>query len=213
MGLNSQKFQELFGCSRSSEVMASFEIGRVVPDISPLVDGHVMLVANRHIGSYSEIGEEKLGQIDDFLAAYREVCFQTFGEEVVAFEHGVPLSSDGKNTCVEHAHIHIIPLKQGDVFNRIVKRLNLSQSPRLRLENKKNHYLAAWDHSGRLWMSEDVGFESQVFRREIGSEIGEVLWHWEDRLLLVDQSAAQDHYSRTVRHAQKVLMDPIFLNF
>ena len=101
----------------------------------------------------------------------------------------------------------------GETFSSIINRLGLTRSSLLHLDDKKNHYLAAWDKSGQLWLSERSGFESQVFRREIGAEIGEVLWHWEDRLLLSEQSVAQQHYSRTAKHAQEVLMDPRFSTF
>jgi diadenosine tetraphosphate (Ap4A) HIT family hydrolase len=204
-GDNSQKYEELFEANGSREVLASFEIGVIVPDISPLVDGHVMLVSHAHIGSYSEIEPSQANRIGDFLAVYRNICFQMYGTEVIAFEHGVPLSSDGKNTCVEHAHIHIVPLKHGSVFDDVVKRLNLSLAPRLTLKNGSNHYLAAWDRVGRLWLSEANRFESQVFRREIGAEIGELLWHWEDRLLFEEKKVAQEHYMRTVQHAKEIV--------
>ena len=79
----------------------------VVPDISPLVPGHVMILPKAHILCY---GAVEAAAHDEFLAivnATRTILREHYGPSVI-LEHGTS-SIDDVADHVTHAHLHIIP--------------------------------------------------------------------------------------------------------
>ena len=79
----------------------------VLPDISPLVTGHILVISKEHFDSYANASAEVINSVTNFLDYYRTYIGY---REFTIFEHGSVIHNEG-GTSVEHAHIHIIPTK------------------------------------------------------------------------------------------------------
>ncbi|MHB8507773.1 MAG: HIT family protein [Candidatus Dormibacteria bacterium] len=91
-------------CHPEAQPGALFEtpLLRVVPDLYPLVPGHVLLVSRRHLRCYGEASAEELEELSRAAARVRPFLAAAYGH-VLTFENGIAGQS------VPHAHLHLIP--------------------------------------------------------------------------------------------------------
>lgn len=77
---------------------------RVVADVHPLTEGHVLIIPKEH---YSCVGEFSTDIIKEFESLYNQVSLfvQTTYENLGTFEHGKI------GQTVFHAHVHLLPYK------------------------------------------------------------------------------------------------------
>src|SRR5205814_688486 len=74
----------------------------VVPDISPLAPGHIMILPRAHVSSFGILTPSLLTEINDLIARVRRTLAQYYKPPVI-LEHGTNSFSAGGG-CVSHAH-------------------------------------------------------------------------------------------------------------
>ncbi|MEE1198627.1 MAG: HIT domain-containing protein [Acutalibacteraceae bacterium] len=79
----------------------------VLPDICPLVTGHILIISKQHFDSYANASVEVINSVNNFLQIYRANIGH---REFTIFEHGSVIHNNG-GASIEHAHIHVIPTK------------------------------------------------------------------------------------------------------
>jgi diadenosine tetraphosphate (Ap4A) HIT family hydrolase len=90
---------------------------KLIPDMSPLVLGHMLIVPVRHYLSFGHAAKEIAPEIQCFLDFVLPRYRSTFGTSLI-LEHGS--SSDMMTrACITHAHWHLVPLDGAEV-HRIV---------------------------------------------------------------------------------------------
>lgn len=77
---------------------------QIIPDISPLLPGHVLVVPFDHIEGMARCGEAVFASVLDAV----EVALSKYGYCATIFEHGA-LCDDNAGSSISHAHIHIVP--------------------------------------------------------------------------------------------------------
>jgi diadenosine tetraphosphate (Ap4A) HIT family hydrolase len=105
---NSPVWKYLFGDTDGTETLFRTEHFTVILDTAPLVQGHLLVVSKDHIPSLAssapagrqELIETKLETEDRVRFAYGPCTF---------FEHGAFSFSRNAGSCVDHAHLHIVP--------------------------------------------------------------------------------------------------------
>jgi diadenosine tetraphosphate (Ap4A) HIT family hydrolase len=83
-----------------------------IPDAYPLTDGHMLVVPRKHVASIYELNGEEQAAVWALVAEVRDRLLT--GLKPDAFNIGV---NDGMaaGQTVEHAHVHVIPRRKGDV--------------------------------------------------------------------------------------------------
>lgn len=81
----------------------------VAADAAPLGPGHTLLHTRDHFPSFAAIGSERLLFAKKVLQQVTAVDFFA-GSGFLAFEHGTSGVSSAAYGCVDHAHIHLLPL-------------------------------------------------------------------------------------------------------
>ena len=78
----------------------------------PVSEGHALVVPRRHVASVFDLPPAELASLWEFVGRVREELTNRFPVE--AFNIGL---NDGPlaGQTVPHAHIHVIPRRQGDV--------------------------------------------------------------------------------------------------
>jgi diadenosine tetraphosphate (Ap4A) HIT family hydrolase len=79
-----------------------------VVDISPLVEGHLLVVPRKH---YLNFGNAMVDYPDEAIGTLqraRDWVRETYGP-VALFEHGSTPDRAG-GACIDHAHVHVLPL-------------------------------------------------------------------------------------------------------
>jgi diadenosine tetraphosphate (Ap4A) HIT family hydrolase len=82
------------------------------PDAFPSTDGHMLVVPRRYVGSIYELTASEQSALWDVVAEVRQRLLT--GLKPDGFNIGV---NDGiaDGQTVEHAHVHVIPRRKGDV--------------------------------------------------------------------------------------------------
>lgn len=102
-------------CSGKTQGRVLMEEGTVcaIPDLYPVTSGHHLVVPKRHVPSYFEMTDEERRDADKLLFRLRT--------RILASDHTVKGFNIGMNCgcvagqTVAHAHIHLIPRREGDV--------------------------------------------------------------------------------------------------
>jgi diadenosine tetraphosphate (Ap4A) HIT family hydrolase len=80
----------------------------LVPSVSPLREGHVLVVPKRHCQSVAQLPRRELDRdLPDFLGRALDLLHRRYGP-VILFEHGVAAGKRG-GCGVDHAHLHVVP--------------------------------------------------------------------------------------------------------
>lgn len=78
----------------------------------PYTNGHMMIVANRHIGSFGEITGEEGAELVQFLAQCEKALERSYAPD--GMNIGVNRGASGGAGIVGHIHFHLVPRWTGD---------------------------------------------------------------------------------------------------
>lgn len=84
----------------------------IYPSIGSLVPGHLLIVPKRHCTALSLLDTEELIELSEILediGKLNSVLFESQPNHF-AFEHGILDLNKSMMTCVDHAHLHILPV-------------------------------------------------------------------------------------------------------
>ncbi len=82
----------------------------VVPSLGALVPGHVLILPKRHYYSVGEIADTDLAQFELLTQRVQSLLLRLYGS-CSSFEHGCVEGVGKAGACIDHAHLHMLPLK------------------------------------------------------------------------------------------------------
>ena len=94
--------------SQSAKILAETDSLVLIRDISPIVEGHSLVVTKKHYVSFAQAPQcvwTEMVMMKKQLSA----LFQPFSNAPFFFEHGSCSDSSFSASCIAHAHIHVIP--------------------------------------------------------------------------------------------------------
>lgn len=89
----------------------------ISPDLSPLVDGHLLAIPKRHYCSIGALHDSRL--LDKMINKCEKLLHTT---DLLIFEHGAVVEGEG-GASIDHAHIHIMPRPQSmssDIIDKYI---------------------------------------------------------------------------------------------
>jgi diadenosine tetraphosphate (Ap4A) HIT family hydrolase len=154
----------------------------LMADLSPLVDGHSLIVTKSHISSFGQAR----GGIWEELAEIRRIAIGALvanGGRYFLFEHGAsPVSP--KVGCIAHAHIHVVPCAV-DVPRHLAR---IATHPfriariemKLAVPTDGSDYLYYEDMNGHgcTLVSPQQPLRRQYIRSVVAQELGIAEWDW-----------------------------------
>jgi len=94
----------------SKRILLETEAFFVVPSLGALMPGHVLLLPKRHYYSVGEMNERDVAELG-LLAERMECLLQRLYGFCSSFEHGCVKGVGKAGACIDHAHLHMLPLK------------------------------------------------------------------------------------------------------
>lgn len=145
-----------------------------LPDVAPIVPGHLLIVTAAHAVAMSALESEALRQLDRVMCAARKVLMASYKRPIVFFEHGALDEFDRAGCCVYHAHMHALPAAV-DVTAALEKLYNSARLERLeelqRYSSKRFPYLFFQRADGERFGYAPVRAVPQIIRRLICMEL------------------------------------------
>ncbi|GHV83823.1 hypothetical protein AGMMS50212_11630 [Spirochaetia bacterium] len=101
------KLFESLGLPSTDAILYEDENIIMTPDLVPVTCGHLLIITKRHISCFGEADKNTLNSLNMVKRFVKNTIF--FNREVLFFEHGsvIPHSGGG---CIDHAHLHAVPL-------------------------------------------------------------------------------------------------------
>lgn len=171
----------------TSRLLFETEHFAVVPDISPLVPGHVMILPKSHQRSFGAVPLEQSDEFSDLMTRVKRVLTECY-EPPVILEHGTNSLSVGGG-CVSHAHLHFMPRPVD--FRPALREYGMSSISRFEdlrtWADQDRSYVFYTGVDGAMYVADQLfGIPRQFIRIEFARAIGlpDPLWNWREHILL-----------------------------
>jgi hypothetical protein len=138
--------------------------------------------------SLSYLGGAERHELVELLAVLTAGLEQLAGIRPLLFEHGTGLSRPRQGCCIEHAHLHVVPIgapPQLRPRTRLLHRCEAILAAPGQLMGRD--YLLVRPPQGPTEYYDASPLPSQHLRRVIGTATANDLWHWHDYLHLADR--------------------------
>lgn len=168
----------------AASILFGDEDAYVAVDRSPLCEGHLLICTRNHALSTmsSEVRLEKIAALKAFC---EDLLFRAYRRKPIFLEHGIQRPDEFKDSCVEHAHVHALPLQRplkSKIESEIGRLRKIRDERRMRQVLKDTDYISYEDKTGHIFFrDEDVSsLPSQFFRLVVASHIGlsDSKGHW-----------------------------------
>jgi diadenosine tetraphosphate (Ap4A) HIT family hydrolase len=153
-----------------------------LPDISPLLPGHCLMVPRDHFPSFAAIPKHQVAELRDFT----DMCvafISRLHSPPLLFEHGSGPFEPRSGACVHHAHTHFLPLSAPvetwmGQYGRV---LRTDGTALCELPRPFGDYLSYQDQAGRSYLVSKLDRRPpcQFLRRKIAEHRGLPDWDWE----------------------------------
>jgi diadenosine tetraphosphate (Ap4A) HIT family hydrolase len=179
-------------------VLAADDDFFLMPDLAPLIEGHVLLVTSRHIQCAGAFGRRQWAVAWQWRHRVGRVYRSAYGSsELLLLEHG-PATPQGGGACVDHAHWHLIPVGPEPPSGRGVRALLEERGhpgmPATR-DTVHRHFLTGRSYllveeQGRATVHPGEGVPSQYLRKAASQilvdEVSGRPWRWQELFMLPD---------------------------
>jgi diadenosine tetraphosphate (Ap4A) HIT family hydrolase len=157
----------------------------VVPTRGSFVPGYLLIVTKRHFINFGQLPNRLFAEFRHVHHTAREHVRSAYGP-VITFEHGGNGGfSDRGGSCIEHAHMHIVPYAD-DPWGLVepdytCKRTDTQTWPQHLRENTGYIYLESDSAAARIYYA-SPDFPRQYLRRRLCARLGGELrdkWHYD----------------------------------
>ena len=91
------------------------DLSKVFRDAFPVTKLHTLVISKRHVADYFELTKEEQADIQTLIQKHHELI-KLEDTSVTGFNIGINIEASAGQT-VFHAHVHLIPRRDGDVSN------------------------------------------------------------------------------------------------
>jgi len=154
-----------------------------IPSISPIVEGHVMIIPRYHISSMCQIKATEKSEFLNFAQNMIHAVERIYGDAAIT-EHGIGNGKFG-GCGVTHAHLHIIPIEK-KISCEILKQISedfvvsgpIHLSGIFETGDSNHSYLIYGESLNKLYVSFQESIPSQYIRKSIAHHTSKSSWDW-----------------------------------
>jgi len=185
------------------------------PALGHFVEGYTLLISKIHYLTFSEMTAGDLSDLEEYEDVWIKTLKAMYRTSVIAFEHGEVNPSHHAGCCIEHAHLHLLPLPQ-DISEELKVQFawtNIQDFTHLsKCKQEKESYLFYESPTGvKFVFSVNRYLPSQFLRRVICEKMGRPGdWDWRDRPFReqLDQFVKSYHELRSAASSISRSCDP-----
>ena len=111
----------------------------ITPDVSPIIKGHFLIVSKKHINSFGNGSEEVFLSLEKAKQILKKYVYNK--KRVLFFEHGAVISHTAGG-CIDHAHLHAIPLEKNIDVDAYIDKYKLLNTPKIEMTYEIIHKFA-----------------------------------------------------------------------
>lgn len=196
------ELHEKVGYTQKETIIYEDENIYVIPDLSPICNGHYLIVPHKHYHSYSSCPEEVLQSLKKAMSYIMTDIYKS--DEVTVFEHGAVFEGTG-GSSIDHAHIHIL-LNEIDLISQIdkehlyIKKIPFTKEKFITMKGKQPYLLVGNKKYGTYLFTVDDTLPSQYLRKVSAECLGSTLdYNWRQ---CFDQNESLEKLKETLNMAK-----------
>jgi diadenosine tetraphosphate (Ap4A) HIT family hydrolase len=145
----------------------------VLPSLGQIVEGYLLIMPKGHYRSFALLDEELFEEAESVYSETEAILRRTYTRPIF-YEHGMGYSASGNGCCVDHAHIHAIPVSLS-LFARLEQEFewsNIQKLEDLSRMVKGTHYLFVQDSSQQKRVYYASNVKAQYIRHIVAEQLG-----------------------------------------
>lgn len=154
----------------------------IMPTLGSIVPGYLLFIANRHILSLSNCTVNELDELQSLINLVREKLENIYQSPCVLFEHGAGCGNGLSPSCVDHCHIHILPMKEDLDTKSNFSKFHITKLKSLNeIASKAENmpYILYQNQKKQYYLLQSDIYISQYFRQLIAISINQPdKWDW-----------------------------------
>ena len=179
-------------CQRSEQdtsIMAT-ERFEWIPGLGAFVEGYSLIISNVHVLNTGCLSVDAVQELEGVIADVKQSLRTLYGTGGVVFEHGTMGGLDQAGCCVEHHHIHVLPIDCAELPSIVRKAFPNLRSIRAlaelkALQDRKIPYVYYETSCEKRYVFEAPLLPRQYMRQVLAAECGFPLdWDWQSKPFL-----------------------------
>jgi ATP adenylyltransferase len=161
-------------------VLAESEFFYLKPTLGHFIEGYCLIISKDHYRTIAEIPREMMSDLVSFSDTVKRTIEEKYGPNIVSFEHGAVCPTERMGSCIDHAHLHVVPLPTNEIPRlRPIDGQDLSSIEEIHSMTQGRPYLY---FEADNCMTVSIGpqrLPSQYMRRVIAAAVGlDDKWDW-----------------------------------
>jgi diadenosine tetraphosphate (Ap4A) HIT family hydrolase len=95
--------------SNSNRIIFESDHFYLVPTLGCFIEGYCLFVPKRHVYSFCQLNYSESEELFKNFRMIKSTIETKFNKDVIIFEHGAKSSALNLHSCIDHAHLHIVP--------------------------------------------------------------------------------------------------------
>lgn len=166
----------------------------VFPCMGQLREGHLLIVAKRHINCIGMLLEEELKELDNIASEIKRFYMKRYGLYTLSFEHGVLCDDGSQGGCgIYHMHLHLLPVSvteykeilnclQREKQNTVLSISSFKDIGKYVKQGKTYVFVSGYrdqlNEESYIILNERNYFESQYMRKITAFVLKREIWNW-----------------------------------
>lgn len=159
----------------------------VLPDIAPLVEGHLLIITLDHYSCFGRLPYKYWAELQDLKSYITRLLTKKYTKPIF-FEHG-PALPHRAGCCIDHAHIHCLPVDtelSSTIYKNILRKRISSILELCNYTEKNISYLFYEANSDKQYIyplpQELSILPSQYVRRVVAANLKLDKWDWKEMI-------------------------------
>lgn len=159
----------------------------VLPDIAPLVEGHLLIVSLTHFLCFGNLLDKHFKEFTELKDYITQLLTKTYTRPIF-FEHG-PALPKRAGCCINHAHIHCVPSEtdlSSSISNKLIKERISSILDLCGYSEREISYLFYETSPSRLYvyaLDDELSIlPSQYLRMVLAANLRLDKWDWREMI-------------------------------
>lgn len=148
-------------------------------DISPLCEGHILIITKKHYLNFYETPKYIKKDVIRLINKIKQVYKEVYHQDILLFEHGSAFSGQA-GSSIDHAHLHCIPhILDIDLGKRFPNKLNCNILEEYNFKNEFSYLYIATINSKTIYKVEQL--PSQFLRSIIAEKLNSKEYLWQKK--------------------------------
>jgi diadenosine tetraphosphate (Ap4A) HIT family hydrolase len=170
-------------CNRNKEeIILETENFYITPSIGQIVEGYLLICSKKHFIGAAFLPNELFKELEELKEKVKQILEKNYITPIF-FEHGAISSYERAGCCIEHLHLHAVPINL-DIFYDLSKHFEyetIKELKEIKSKAKTSYIFYENNQSNKFLFHIKEPIPSQYLRQIIAARINQIYkWDWRE---------------------------------